>query len=126
MEQGGVSIANHSHTHPMFDKLSAVEIKNELATSSTSLKKNGFQFHNVFAYPNGNYTPVVEEIMSSLGIKLAFLFDHKINVPLDEPYRISRLSVNDTTPLWKFKLILRGWHSRIAPINKKLHKFIHK
>jgi poly-beta-1,6-N-acetyl-D-glucosamine N-deacetylase len=126
MEQGGISIANHSHTHPMFDKLSATEVKNELVTSSAFLKKNGFQFHDIFAYPNGNYSSAVEEIMSKLGIRLAFLFDHKLNVTLDKPYRISRLSVNDATPMWKFRLMLSGLHSRIVPISKKIHQFIHK
>ena len=64
--------------------------------------------------------------MSTVGIRQAFLFDHKLNTLLDKPYRISRLSVNDTTPLWKFMLILKGWHSRIVPFRKMLHKFIHK
>ena len=126
MEEGGISIANHSHTHPMFDKLSAAEVKNELVTSSEFLKKNGFQFHDIFAYPNGNYSSGAEEVMSTVGIKLAFLFDHKLNVLLDKPYRISRLSINDTTPLWKFKLMLNGWHSSIVPISKKLRKFVRK
>ncbi len=124
MEQGRISIANHSHTHPMLDKLSTNEIKYELSTSSAYLKDNGLPHHNIFAYPNGNYTEASEKILRDLEIKLAFLFDHKLNSQYVNPFRISRLSVNDSTPLWKFKLILSGWHSQIAPITKKIHKLI--
>lgn len=126
MEQGGIAIANHSHTHPMFDKLTPEEIEYELRTSSNSLTSHGFRYNNIFAYPNGNYTALAEPIFTKLSIKLAFLFNHKVNNLHDKPFRISRLSVNDTTPLWKYKLVLSGLHSRIAPISKKIHKFIHK
>ena len=124
MEQHNIAIGNHSHSHPMFDKLSKSEIEYEVLTSSEYLKNNSFQYYNVFAYPNGSYSDTSERVLSDGKIRVAFLFDHKISAEVENPLRISRLSVNDTTPLWKFKLILSGWHSRMVPTIKKIHKLI--
>lgn len=124
MELNGIAIGNHSHTHPMLDKVSALEMEYEVSTSLEYLKNNGFQYYDIFAYPNGNYNGESESILSSLHTRLAFLFNHKPHTSFDSPLRISRLSVNDSTPLWKFKLILNGWHSRMVPTIKKIHKLI--
>ena len=121
MQNAGIIIANHSHTHPMFDQCTCEELENEIKNSTNFLKELGFT-PDIFAYPNGNYSPVAESILQKYGIKQAYLFDHKINKGEENPLRISRLVVNDTTPIWKFKLILSGWHSRILPITKALGK----
>lgn len=122
LEQSDIAIANHSHTHPMFDQLSAEEISAELDASVSALKTWGFRHADVFAFPNGNSSPEAEKILRDKGIRAAFLFDHKIASVRENPMRISRLSVGDDTPLWKFKMILSGWHSRVVPITKRLHK----
>lgn len=124
MEGNGIAIANHSHTHPMLDKLDAPEIAEELAQSTAFLKKNGFPFYDVFAYPNGNHTMDSEKILRDHKLKMAFLFDHKLQVKYENPYRISRLSVNDYTPLWKYEFILSGWHSRILPLTRAIKKML--
>ncbi|WP_373056148.1 polysaccharide deacetylase family protein [Zunongwangia sp. H14] len=120
MQDGGITIANHSHTHPMFDHCSPEELENEMERSTTILKELGFS-PEVFAYPNGNFSFESEIILKKYGIKTAFLFDHKINSNIN-PLRVSRLTVDDTTPFWKFKFIISGWHSRILPITKAVAK----
>ena len=121
MQEAGILIANHSHTHPMFDKCTAEELELEMKNSTTVLKKLGFA-PDVFAYPNGNYSHLSEGILKKYGIQKGFLFDHRINKGEVNPLRISRLIVNDHTPLWKLKFILSGWHSKILPISKALGK----
>lgn len=121
MQEGGILIANHSHTHPMFDKCTSSELEEELSKSCSKLEELGFR-PEIFAYPNGNFSAVAEKNLIKYGIKYSFLFDHKINRGEVDPLRISRLIVNDTTPLWKFKLILSGWHSKILPLTKALGK----
>lgn len=121
MQEEGIILANHSHTHPMFDQCTPEELEVEMSRSTTILKDLDFT-PDVFAYPNGNYSPISEAILKKYGIKQAYLFDHKINKGEVNPLRISRLIVNDTTPLWKFKLILSGWHSKILPLTKALGK----
>ena len=121
MSKEGIIIANHSHTHPMFDQCTAEELDIEMRSSTEILKELGFS-PELFAYPNGNYSAQSEEAIKRYGVRQAYLFDHKINKGEVNPLRISRLSVNDSTPLWKFKLILSGWHSRILPLIKTLGK----
>lgn len=121
MQNGGMVIANHSHTHPMFDKCSEDELFRELKLSTAALNEIGGN-PEFFAYPNGNYSPLAEKYLQEFGVKYCFLFDHKINRDKINPLRISRLVVNDHTPMWKFKFILSGWHSRILPLIRMTRK----
>ncbi len=125
MQNGGIVIANHSHTHPMFDRCTHEELDFELNQSTQILKNLGLT-PDIFAYPNGNYSELAEETLKDYGIKQAFLFDHKINKRRVNPLRISRLAVNDNTPMWKFKLILSGWHTQLLPLIKSIAKFKQK
>ncbi|MBI6119768.1 polysaccharide deacetylase family protein [Salegentibacter maritimus] len=121
MQASGFTIANHSHTHPMFNNCTREELEAELKNSKGQLEELGFT-PDIFAYPNGNYSRLSETVLESHQIKVAFLFDHKINRGKINPLRISRLAVNDHTPLWKLKLILSGWHTKILPITRTLSK----
>ncbi len=121
MQTSGITIANHSHTHPMFNQCTVEELDFELNQSTQILEKLGLT-PNIFAYPNGNYSELAEEKLKDYNTKIAFLFDHKINRGKINPLRISRLAVNDYTPLWKLKLILSGWHTKILPITRTLSK----
>lgn len=123
MQESGIVIANHSHTHPMFDQCTSEELHMEMSQSTAVLKELGFS-PEIFAYPNGNFSVMAEERLKKHGIQYSFLFDHKINKSTIDPLRISRLIVNDTTPLWKLKFILSGWHSKILPITKRIGKLV--
>lgn len=125
MQDAGIIIANHSHTHPMFDKCTLEELEKEMHRSTMILKELNLTA-NVFAYPNGNYSPEVETVLKKYGIIQTFLFDHKINKGKIQPLRISRLRINDNTPLWKLKFILSGWHSKLLPLIKATAKIINR
>jgi peptidoglycan/xylan/chitin deacetylase (PgdA/CDA1 family) len=125
MQSNGILIANHSFAHPMFDQCSEEEIRSELQHARAFFETNNLKGYSVFAYPNGNYNAVSEKVLQEEGIEYAFLFDHKINSEFN-PLRISRLSMNEYTPIWKFRLILSGWHSRLLPITKSIHKILKK
>jgi poly-beta-1,6-N-acetyl-D-glucosamine N-deacetylase len=119
MQEYGIVIGNHSHTHPMFDKCSEDEIRRELENSRLFFSKNQLTGFSFFAYPNGNWNVLSESLLREYGVRFTFLFDHQINHKFDS-MRISRLSVNDTTPLWKLRLITSGLHSMVLPFRKKL------
>lgn len=126
MERSGVIIANHSDTHPMFDQCNEEEIRNEIKNAKSFFERNAIKGFCIFAYPNGGYSELSETILKQEGIEYAFLFDHKLNKGIKNALRISRLSVNDSTPLWKFKFILSGWHSKLVPLNKFLYKILRR
>jgi peptidoglycan/xylan/chitin deacetylase (PgdA/CDA1 family) len=120
MESGGMDIANHSATHPMFDKIDRVVLERELDISYSFFKTYGFTHHDVIAYPNGNYSGELDELLDERRVRIAFLFDHAVNKGYNKRYQVSRLSVNDTTPMWKFRFILSGWHSKVLPFTKEV------
>lgn len=120
MEANGISIACHTHTHPMLDKCESSVVSNELETSMRLLKSHGMSGHAYFAYPNGNWNEATEAILKEQQVKLAFLFDHKINTGQVNPLRISRLSVGSNTSLSKLSLIMSGVHSKLLPLRKML------
>jgi peptidoglycan/xylan/chitin deacetylase (PgdA/CDA1 family) len=118
MQSKNITIANHSHTHPMFDKSTSEELDFEMQMTSNYLLENGFE-HELFAYPNGNYDLESEKILKKHGIKFAFLFDHFINAKNINPLRISRIRVNTEDNLNEFKTKVTGQHSLIMNFNKK-------
>lgn len=126
MQSNGVMIANHSFTHPMFDQCNELEIRSELKSVKAFFEAHNLNGYQVFAYPNGSHNELSEKILKEEGIEYAFLFDHKINKGRINPLRISRLSLNDYTPISKFRFILSGWHSRLLPLTKTVHKILNK
>ena len=124
MQAAGVTIANHSHTHPMFDQCTEEELRYEFRSARAFFKEKGLAGYSLFAYPNGNSSPLAERVAKEEGISHAFLFDHKTPAKEFNPYRISRLSVTDQTPVKKLNFILSGWHSRILPVRKKIFKLL--
>ncbi|UJH91314.1 polysaccharide deacetylase family protein [Antarcticibacterium sp. 1MA-6-2] len=109
MKESGVDIANHSHTHPMLDQCSAENVREEISKSISILNSMGFK-DKIFAYPNGNFDLKVEEVLKEKGIKMAFLFDHKLNKNKINPLRISRIRVDTNIPLEEFQVKVSGLH----------------
>ena len=118
MQKAGIMIANHSHTHPMFDQCSEEEINYELSSSKKMFLDWKIGEYHVFAYPNGNYDKVSERILSKRGVKIAFLFDHKINQPVINPLRVSRIRVSADTGLTEFEAKVSGIYPFIYSIFK--------
>ena len=108
-----VYIANHSHSHPMFDKLQDEELVNEFEQVQLFFKTNKLGDFNVFAYPNGNYSLRAEKLLIENDIDIAFLFDHKLNDRNINPLRISRIAVDSDNSLPEFKSKVSGLHSAI-------------
>ncbi len=115
---GGISIANHSDSHPIFNRCTDAEISLELKKSRSFFQTLEYGYYNVFAYPNGNFDQNSESILIKEGIRLAFLFDHKINLKNINPMRISRIRVNSDSPFEEFIAKVSGLHSLV--FNKKI------
>lgn len=112
-----IVISNHSHTHPMFNQCDKATLQKEMEQSITVLKNNNLDTL-AFAYPNGNYSDVAEEVLRQNGVKMAFLFDHKVNKSEINPLRISRIRVNAHADLAEFKAKVSGLHSFLYHIKK--------
>jgi poly-beta-1,6-N-acetyl-D-glucosamine N-deacetylase len=123
MQENGIVIGNHSHSHPMLDQCSDEGIREELRQSANFFRERRLDGFHYFAYPNGNSNLRTEKILAEQGVRFAFLFDHAINDEFN-PMRISRLSVNDHTSMWKLRFITSGLHSAILPFRKKIRRLM--
>lgn len=111
LQKAGIDIGNHSMTHPMLDRCSAAEIRDEIQISHQILEGTLGESPRAFAYPNGNYDPRSDDILRELGYEAGFLFDHRTGqLRAENRFRISRVRVNSTTPLDRFRLIASGLH----------------
>ncbi len=111
MRSSGMFIGNHTHTHPMLDKCSEEEIVEELVESTNVFKGLNLEGSDVFAYPNGNANMRTNKILENFGMKMIFLFDHKINKKQIDPLNISRIRIDTETPFNEFKVKVSGLHS---------------
>ena len=109
----GIFIGNHSHSHPMFNMCTFQEIQEELDQSIEKFVKWNLEGYDIFAYPNGNHDEKTETILKRNNIKIAFLFDHKVNKKEIDSLKISRIRVNADSPMLEFKAKVSGVHSFI-------------
>jgi peptidoglycan/xylan/chitin deacetylase (PgdA/CDA1 family) len=114
LESAGISVGNHTLTHPCLNRCSNEKIVHEIYQAHDRLTSDLGHAPCAFAYPNGDADNRASKVLADLGYSLAFLFDHRhspIN-PVDR-YRISRLRVDSDTPLDRFRIILSGLHPAI-------------
>jgi glycosyltransferase involved in cell wall biosynthesis/peptidoglycan/xylan/chitin deacetylase (PgdA/CDA1 family) len=111
LEAGGLTIGNHTHTHPCLDQCDDCTVHGELMRAHHALTGWLGRETRVFAYPNGNGDRRAEAVLAELGYGAAFLFDHWIcRLPAANPFRISRVRVSSTTPMRRFRNIISGLH----------------
>jgi len=120
MQKGMMFIGNHTHTHPMVDMCTREEIESELNKSRSCFEEWELPGYPIFAYPNGNWDEQSENLLKKNGIKIAFLFDHKINAKIINPFRISRIRVNSDTEINEFKVKVSGLHSKLMKLKEKI------
>ncbi|WP_298524086.1 polysaccharide deacetylase family protein [uncultured Christiangramia sp.] len=118
----GMYVGNHTASHPMIDQCTEEEVREELSKAKMAFEEIGLPGYSIFAYPNGNWDAVSEKILDQKDIKLAFLFDHKINRSSKNfnPMRISRIRVSTNTSIDEFKVKVSGLHSRLMYLKNKI------
>ena len=120
LQENNMSICNHSHTHPMFDKCTETEIETELNHTKDKFQKWGIDGFTYFAYPNGNNNDIIKKKLADAGIKLVFLFDHALNKEKIDPLSISRIRVNAHAELGEFKVKISGLHSFLMGLKQRV------
>lgn len=116
LSKGKIFIGNHTHTHPMVNRCSNEELREEFQNTKRKFNEWGLPGYPIFAYPNGNWDSRTEEILKEEGIKMGFLFDHKINSSTINPLRISRIKVNSNSDLAEFTVKVSGLHSKVLAL----------
>lgn len=75
----GVTLAPHTHTHPMLNRISLDEVRSEVRQSIACLREKIGSVVPVFAYPAGGVTAAVKQVLADEGIRLAFSTQRGVN-----------------------------------------------
>lgn len=114
LESGGVAVGNHTLSHPCLSRCTGVVVRTEIEESHRMLTDLLGHQPTAFAYPDGDRDPRAVSVLRDLGYRAAFLFDHRLSPtrPRD-PFAVSRLRVNSTTTLDRFRTISSGLHPTV-------------
>lgn len=114
LESAGISIGNHSLTHPCLSRCQKVKIETEVRTAHDVLAAATGTAPRAFAYPDGDRDPRVRAVVQEAGYEAAFLFDHRLSdVPPSDRLAISRVRVNPRSGLDRFEILLSGLHPAV-------------
>jgi peptidoglycan/xylan/chitin deacetylase (PgdA/CDA1 family) len=119
----GVEVGSHSHTHPIFTKISAELVKKELATSKRILENLTQKRIRILAYPNGQFNAEIEQIALQEGFEILLKTEDKINcidsLPQKAFFRINQYFGSVSESLAS----MYGFHSWIVGLKKRLKGF---
>ena len=111
LESSGISIGNHTWSHPCLARCSAEVRRREIEDSHRALTAMLGHEPRAFAYPDGEHDVSAADVLRELGYRVAFLFDHRLSSQRpSDPMAVSRLRVNSTTTLDRFRTIASGLH----------------
>ena len=113
LELGGVSIGNHSMSHPCLDSCDDPTLVHEVEESHRLLTEMLGHPPVAFAYPNGNHDSRVRSVVEACGYDMAFAFDHRMLGPAGDPLAVSRVRVDSWANLDRFKILVSGLHPRL-------------
>jgi peptidoglycan/xylan/chitin deacetylase (PgdA/CDA1 family) len=114
LHEEGVTLAPHSRTHPMLDRIPAAAARDEIVGSLADLEREIGPVPRVFAYPGGGETGEVGRALEQEGFELAFLTTRGTNdLRRGDWLRLRRTNVGRASSLSLIRLQLLPWWARI-------------
>lgn len=102
LAENGVEIGAHSRTHRMLTQVPPEELQDEASGSLHELEASGFVKPRMFAYPYGEWNPVVRRALKDAGFEAAFTVDTgSVRLGCDR-YLIPRIQVLREDVGWRF------------------------
>lgn len=107
----GVAVGNHTKTHPCLHNCPPETLEREIVGAADDLAEVLGARPALFAYPNGDHDARCDPFLRQAGHEVAFLFDHRLaEAPSPDPLRVSRVRVNASDSLERFRSIVSGAH----------------
>ena len=104
----GVTLAPHTRTHPLLQRIDSDRVREEVTGSLADLRREIGPTPAVLAYPSGGYDPAVVRCLREEGFELAFTTENGINdLASADPLRLRRVSVTLRTgrPVLRARLL---------------------
>lgn len=96
LADNGVTIGSHTKSHCYLPSLQDEEIKTQVIESKRLLEALLERQVNIFCYPNGGFTPAIQEIVRSAGYKAAVTTNRSLGWGCDR-YAIRRIKMTDNS-----------------------------
>lgn len=110
LELDGISIGNHSLTHPCLDRCEEAVIRHEVEESHRRLTDLLGHPPESFAYPNGNWDERAKRAVRDAGYDLAFAFDHRLVARSADPLVVARVRIDSTASVDRLRILASGLH----------------
>ena len=109
----GVTLAPHSRSHPLLERIDPSELDDEIAGSRADLVREIGAAPAAFAYPSGSHSDVVAARVEALGIQAAFTTVRGVNdLRRADRTRLRRINVGGRSSPALIRAQALGWLAR--------------
>lgn len=119
LDDCGVEIGGHSRTHPQLDTLRPGPLRDEVDGCRRQLEDALGHGVSAYAYPHGYSDRRVRQCVREAGWTSACAVANAFTSPLDDPFRIARLTVRADTRSDVFQEWVEGRGARTAPFAER-------
>src|SRR6266540_541533 len=106
MAAQGVQFGAHSKTHPALTAVSTIRAKEEISGSRRELEEKLGGAVTLFAYPYGEYNPVIQALVQETGCTASCTVNPGLNTLITPCFSLRRAEVQGTDSLIRFFLVL--------------------
>jgi len=93
MHRHGVRFGSHSHSHPILTTVPLEAMADEIRMSKRAFEAKLGTECDVFAYPNGDWSPEIREAVAACGFRCAFTTERGAWLASSDPLAIPRANV---------------------------------
>lgn len=120
-----VNFQAHTLFHPILPKCQDAKAEEEILQSKSVLEKKFNLKVNAIAYPNGDYSWRDIELAKRAGYECGLTVDFGFNTTETDPFRLKRLSVNDTTKMDELIVKATGVWGFFKTLGGKMKQGLH-
>lgn len=122
LHQEGLTLGAHTRTHPLVNRISLEEARDEATGSLQDLRREVGTVLPIFAYPSGEFSDDVAKMLEKEGFALAFTTVRGINRLDDmDPFKIKRINVGGRTTLPILRAQMLSWSTRFTWMYRRLN-----
>ena len=107
MAANGIAFGSHTCAHPILTQSETGEAKSEILGSKQRIQQELGKPVTSFAYPNGDYSTSVKQMIAESGYGYSFSCDYGFISSHDDRYTLSRIPIGDR-PLIYFRQEMSG------------------
>jgi peptidoglycan/xylan/chitin deacetylase (PgdA/CDA1 family) len=121
LSQEGLTLGAHTRTHPLVNRISLEQARAEAVGSLEDLRNRIGAALPIFAYPSGEFSDDVVNMLAREGFSLAFTTKRGINhIAHMNPLRIQRINVGGRTTLPVLRAQLLSWTTHFNGLQDRL------